>query len=192
MNERLQQTLDVARLLLNKRRTRRVTLVASGIYLIIFLLATGDLGLHAATGIYDVRLTRAPLELMLKQTSPFRFEGIAIIQASVVTYLFSPINLLIALILSFLVGLNITFTYLAIVAPKICYGQPAAGILASLPGLLAGWACCGPIILIVLGVQASASLIAFFGWLLPIAGLLLIATLLFNGGRTNVGYLEQM
>lgn len=192
MNERIRQTLDVAMLLLNKPKTRRVTLIAAIAYLVIFLLATGDLGIHSPTGLWDVRLIRAPWELMFKQTSPFRFEGIAIVQASTITYLFSPLNLLIALVLSFLVGLNIAFTYLAIVAPKVCYGQPAAGIFSALPGLLAGWACCGPIILIVLGVQASASLIAFFGWLLPIAAALLIGTLVFNGGRTNIGYLEQM
>lgn len=191
MNERIGQTLEVARLILKKPKTRRVTIVGAALYLVIFLFATGDLGIHSPTGFYDIQLTRAPWELMFKQTSPFRFEGIAIVQASAVTYLFSPLNLLIALVLSFLVGLNIAFTYLAIVAPKVCYGQPAAGILSSLPGLLAGWACCGPIILIVLGVQASASLIAFFGWLLPIAALLLVATLVFNGGRTNVAYLEQ-
>lgn len=76
--------------------------------------------------------------MLFKQTTPFRFEGIAIIQASAITYLFSPMNFAIALVLSVLVGLNIAFSYLAVVAPKVCYGRPGAGIWASLPGLLSG------------------------------------------------------
>ena len=96
MIERTGQTLAVARLILKKPKTRHVTVAVALVYLSVFLLATGDLGFHAPTGFFDVQFTPAPLERMFNQTTPFRFEGIAIICASVVTHLFSPINLLIA------------------------------------------------------------------------------------------------
>lgn len=44
---------------------------------------------------------------------------------------------------------------------------------------------------VMLGIQASASLIALFGVLVPIAILLLLGTLLLNGSRTNVPYLRE-
>lgn len=192
MPERLRNAFAVARLILAKRRTRNVVGIAGGVYFLILLLAFGDLGFHGPSGIYAAQWVREPWALLFKQIAPFRFEAVALVEASVLTYLFAPVNLLIAAMLAFLVGLNIAFTYLAIVAPRICYGRPGAGVLASLPGLLAGWACCGPVILIVLGVQASASLIALFGWLLPIALALLTGTLVFNAGRTNMEYLREM
>lgn len=192
MNERLRQTFTVTGLIFQKSKTRIVLWISAAIYFFVFLLSTGDLGFHKPTGLYSFTFTREPISMLFKQMSPFRFEGIAIVQASAITFLFSPVNLVIALLLSILVGLNIVFSYLAIVAPRICYGRPGVGIWASLPGLLSGWACCGPIILIILGVQASASLIALFGWLFPIATILLVGTLVFNAGRTNIEYLREI
>jgi hypothetical protein len=92
------------------------------------------------------------------------------------------------LVLSTLVGLNLAFSYLSLVQPKVCYGRPALGFLASLPALLAGAACCGSPLLLLLGIQATASLIALFGILVPIALLLLAGTLVVNVRRTDLDY----
>ena len=89
-------------------------------------------------------------------------------------------------------ALNIALSYIAIVQPKVCYGNPTLGVFSSLPALIAGSACCGPIILLVLGIQASVSLIALFGVLVPIAIMLLLGTLVLNGRRTNVHYLREL
>lgn len=196
MTEVIHRALTVARLMVRKRRTRRVFWWSALVYLPLYLYAIGDLRFHAWQAwqgeMTSARFSPQPLELLFKQISPFYFEAIGLVQLPFLTYLVSPINLLIALALALLVGLNIAFSYMAIVAPKICYGNPAAGILSTLPGLLAGSACCGPIVLIVLGVQASASLIALFGWLVPIAVVLLLVTLIVNAGRTHIEYLQEM
>jgi hypothetical protein len=49
--------------------------------------------------------------------------------------------------------------------------------------LLSGTACCGPVILIVFGVQASSVLLTSFQYMLPVAALLLVGSLLLVGRR---------
>jgi len=183
--------MTVIKLIMQKRRTRRVFGWSASLYLLLYLYAIGDLRFHPWQAEVAVRFSPQPFELLFKPISPFYFEAIGMIQLPFLIYLFSPLNLLLAILLSVLVGLNIAFSYMAIVAPQVCYGNPASGVLSALPGLLAGSACCGPIILLVLGIQASASLIALFGWLVPIAIVLLIATLLINAKRTNIEYLQE-
>ncbi|MFC6976069.1 hypothetical protein ACFQL1_17450 [Halomicroarcula sp. GCM10025709] len=63
--------------------------------------------------------------------------------------------------------------------------RPGAGAAAGLPGLLSGVACCGPTILLVVGVQASAGVLAVFQWLLPVAVLSLLGTLLWVGTKVD-------
>ncbi|MCO6440869.1 MAG: hypothetical protein J5I81_07245, partial [Nitrococcus mobilis] len=63
--------------------------------------------------------------------------------------------------------------------------RPAAGLLAALPGLLAGSACCGPVLFIVLGLPISASVVGLFGMLVPVAAALLVLALLFNLRRVD-------
>jgi hypothetical protein len=48
-------------------------------------------------------------------------------------------------------------------------------VLAGLPGLLAGSACCAPILFVLLGVQVTASLVTFMGLMIPAAFVFLLA-----------------
>ena len=82
-----------------------------------------------------------------------------------------------------LVGLNLAVAYGAWRRPAAC-GLPeskgaagATGLLAGVPALLSGTVCCGPVILLVVGVQATAGLLAVFQWLLPVAVVLLVGSL---------------
>jgi len=68
--------------------------------------------------------------------------------------------------------------------------QPAAcgldssasvGVLAGLPALLSGAACCGPILLLIVGIQASGILLLAFDFLVPGAIFLLVLGLLLIG-----------
>ncbi|MBA1148026.1 hypothetical protein H0Z60_13310, partial [Ectothiorhodospiraceae bacterium WFHF3C12] len=62
----------------------------------------------------------------------------------------------------------------------ICRARPSVGLAAALPGLLAGSACCGPVVLIALGLPVTATVMGLFGWLLPVAAGLLAAALVYN------------
>ncbi|MFC6757534.1 hypothetical protein ACFQER_13795 [Halomicroarcula sp. GCM10025894] len=63
--------------------------------------------------------------------------------------------------------------------------EPADGAAAGLPGILSGFACCGPTVLIVLGLQASATVLTLFQWLLPLTVLALVGTLLWVGRKVE-------
>lgn len=91
--------------------------------------------------------------------------------------------------LAALVGLKLALAWLAVCRPRACRARPAAGILATLPGLLAGSACCGPVAFIVLGLPISASAVEFFSTLVPAAFVLLMLALLFNLRQVDAAFL---
>lgn len=115
----------------------------------------------------------------------FRYDAIAVVVVGPLTYLFSPLNLLVALALSVLVGANFALSYLGVVQPRACGLESSTGVLAGVPALLSGAACCGPTILLVVGVQASATLITGFQLLVPVAVLLLVGGLLLVGRQVD-------
>jgi hypothetical protein len=145
-------------------------------YLVVYLWAIG----HLAPGLggYSVVVVSDPLEKFLRPAlGTFSFTPIASIEFGPVTYLFS-FNSVLGLGLAVLVGLNLGLTYLAWTQPKACgMGRSSTGVLASLPALLSGTACCGPVVLIIFGIQASSTLLTTFQFLLPISVLLLVGSL---------------
>lgn len=67
--------------------------------------------------------------------------------------------------------------------PRSCGG--GAGLVAGTPALLAGSACCAPVVVLVLGVQVTWTLITVVTWQLPASVLLLVATALYVAGRVD-------
>ena len=164
-------------------RRRDALLVFGGVtvgYLLVYLWAIG----HLAPGVggYELLVVADPLGSFLRPAlGPFSFTPVARVTVGPVTYLFS-LNTLLGLGLALLVGLNLALTFLAWTQPTACgIGQSSTGALASLPALLSGTACCGPVVLIALGVQASGVLLTTFQYLLPVAALLLVASLVLVG-----------
>lgn len=173
-------------------RRRDARLVVAGVtvgYLLVYLWAID----HLAPGLggYGVTVVEDPLGKFLRpELGPLSFTPIAVVTVGPITYLFS-FNTAIGLGLSLLVGLNLGLTYLAWTQPKACgVGQSSAGILASLPAVLSGTACCGPVVLIVLGIQASGVLLTAFQWLLPAAILLLLGSLVLVGRQIQPGAVD--
>jgi hypothetical protein len=167
---------------------RRDTLVVFGsvtiAYLMLYLWAIG----HLAPGLggYSATVVADPFAKFLRpELGQFSFTPVARIQFGPVTYLFS-FNSVIGLGLASLVGLNLALTYLVWTKPKACgIGRSSTGLLASLPALLSGTACCGPVVLIVLGIQASGVLISAFQFLLPLAVAVLVGSLVLIGRQVK-------
>jgi hypothetical protein len=154
-----------------------VFFLVTAIYLAGFLVAIGDLALQPGVG-FSVLVVEEPFARALERApGPFAYEGIAIVDLAIARYLFSPVNLLLGFGLAILVGVNLALSSLAITRPKSCGIGAGTGVLASVPALLSGSACCAPIVLIVLGIQASALLLSVFAWLLPIGVVLLVVSL---------------
>lgn len=178
------RTVDASALALHRRDGRLVFAGVTVAYLAAYLWAVG----HLASGLGGVGLTVVadPLaKLFRPELGPFTFTPVARIDAGPVTYLFS-LNTAIGLALAGLVGLNLALSYLAWRQPQACgIGERSTGVLASVPALLSGTACCGPMVLIVLGIQASGVLLTAFQWMLPVAALLLVGSLFLVGRRVN-------
>lgn len=152
-------------------------------YLLVYLVTIGDLGL-ASRSEYSIRIVG-------NFSRPFmslgfgRFEAIALVRWGPITYLFSPLNVIVALLLSVLVGSNLALTYLGWVQPKACGLESSGGVVGAVPALLSGAAYCGPTILLVFGIQASSVLITGFQLFVPLAVVLLIASLLLIGRQVD-------
>ena len=157
--------------------------LASAAYLLVYLFTVGDLTLTGRGGLEA--LVVPDLSRALVSTGFFRFDAVAAVEAGPVRYLFSPLNLVVALALAALVGLNLALTYLGWTQPRACGLESSGGVLAGIPALLSGAACCGPTLLLVLGVQASAALIAGFQLLVPVAIVLLLGGLLLIGRQVD-------
>lgn len=154
-------------------------------YLLVYLWGIGHLA--PGTGGFEVTVVpNAASRFFTPALGAFSFEPVAVVLLGPFTYLFS-LNTFIGLAVSVLVGVNLAVTYIVWRQPTACgIGSRSAGALAGIPALLSGTACCGPVLLIALGVQASGLLLTAFEFLLPIAAVLLLASLLLVGRQVQV------
>ena len=167
-----------------RRDSRAVFLVATLSYLLLYLATVGDLSIVGGAGGVSVRVVD-DLSRAVASVGFFRFGAIAVVSAGPITYLFSPLNATLALVLATLVGANVGLTYLGLIQPRACGLESSTGVLAGVPALLSGAACCGPTILLVVGVQASATIITGFQLLVPLALVLLAGSLLLVGRQVD-------
>lgn len=171
----------LGRRLLARRRYRRSVTAISVVYLVAFLFAIQDLTVPGG----PVALTTGSPGAMFRRTGFVLFDAIALVQTPLFALLVSPLNIAIGLMLSVLVGLNLTMSFVAWRNPNACSTDRAAGIFGILPGLLGGGACCAPTILLIAGIQATAALLTAIQWMIPIAFLLLVASLAWISFKTN-------
>jgi hypothetical protein len=138
-------------------------------YLALFLIAVADLTIDGAPRPFSIFVVADWQDLMFRQQSPFQFEAVAILEAPFLVWLVSPVNIAIGVALGLLTGLQIALVRIARRCAVACGLSPATGVLAGLPGLLAGSACCAPILFLLLGIQVTASLVTLMGLLIPAA-----------------------
>jgi hypothetical protein len=178
----LHRTRQAVGALLGRRDAALVFAGVSALYLAAYLAAIGRLVPGRGTvGLLVVD----DLSIALRQTGTFTFEPIARLDLGLFSLLFSPLDTFLGLGLAVLVGLNLALFYLAWTQPAACGIEGASGALAAIPALLSGTACCGPVLLLVLGIQASGLLLAVFDVLLPLAVLLLLANLVLVGRNVD-------
>ncbi|MEM4781839.1 MAG: hypothetical protein QXG03_09805 [Halalkalicoccus sp.] len=159
MRSAVSRTVTTTRLAFGRRGPTAVFVGTTLAYLAGFLVEIGDLSLQSGAGL-SMLVVEEPLARALEPApGPFAYEGIVILDLGVARYLFSPINALLGLGLAVLVGLNLALSYLAITQPRSCGIGAGTGLVASVPALLSGSACCAPVVLIVLGIQASGLLL---------------------------------
>jgi hypothetical protein len=177
VGDSLARTRRAVALTVERRDGRAVVGGVAALYLLIYLYAVGHLSVAPGRTEVDAFVVADPLVRMFQQTGPLTFEPVARVVAGPVSFLFAPLTLLVGGVLAALVGLNLGVSYLLWRRPERCGLSPSKSVLASVPALLSGSACCGPVVLIVLGVQATGALLTVFAWLTPAAAVLLAGTL---------------
>lgn len=164
---------------LSARDAAGVTAAVTAVYSLIYLVAVGSLS--RGDGSVGAVVVRDPLSRLFDRSGPFAFEPVALLELGPVDYLFSPPSLALAVGLGALVGLNAGASYLRIRRPQACGLSSKLSALSGIPALLSGTACCGPLLLLALGIQATGVLLTAFAWLTPAAVLLLVGSLLWLG-----------
>jgi hypothetical protein len=165
---------DILRRLLSDSVSHALMWGVALVYLALFQVAVGDLTIDGVMRPASGFVVSSWEALLLRQRAPFQFEGIAIVEAPFLVWLFSPTNVAIGLLLGLLTGSQIALVRIARRCAVACGVSPMTGVLAGLPGLLAGMACCTPVLFILLGIQVTASLVGFMSLLIPAAFLFLV------------------
>ena len=170
---------------LGRRDGRATLLVVAAFYLLTYVWALRDLTATGRGGV-DVFVVESPLSTALTRRSVFLFEAVATVEVGGFVYLFRPVNVLIGLGLGLLVGVTLAVSVVSWRGPGACRIGAGAGATAGVPGLVSGVACCGPQLLVVIGLQASAGLVAAMQWMVPLAVASLLVTLLWIGSQVRI------
>lgn len=185
VRSRLGQTLLIGRGVLGGRGPRAVFAGVTLAYLGTFLWVLSDVLIHTGAG-FSVFVADQPLARTFRPApGAFLYQPVALLELGVVVWEFSPLNTLLGLFIASLVGLNLAFSYLAVTQPASCGIGAGAGVVASVPGLLAGSTCCAPVILLAFGIQASGIILTAYVWLLPASVALLLGTLVYVAGKVD-------
>lgn len=171
-----------AKLLASILRSRRfliAALVALGAYVLLYLAAAQYL--VAAPGETDsffaFRLLPDWRELMFRQRAPFVFEPIGALHFGPFMLFVSIPNLVIAVALGLLVAANVAVSYFSFHALGLRGLRGLHSLIGTIPALISGMACCVPTLILVIGLQLTATLATVWSWLVPASALLLVGSL---------------
>lgn len=125
--------------------------------------------------------------LLFRARAPFLFEPIGIVNLGPFRLFLSIPNILIGAILAALVALNSAVSYYSFRALGLRGAKGFASLLGTIPAILSGAACCAPTLILVLGLQLTATLAAFWSWFVPLSFVLLVGSLAWSLRRIAHG-----
>ena len=169
---------DILRRLLTEPASQGLAWGIALVYLAVFQLAVGDLTIDGASRPTSMFVVANWESLLVRERVPFQFEAVAVLEAPFLVWLVSPMNIAIGMVLGLLTGTQVALVRVARRCAAACGVSPATGVLAGLPGLLAGSACCAPLLFVLLGIQVTASLVMLMGLLIPAAFVFLLVGLM--------------
>ncbi|MBF8221488.1 hypothetical protein [Halomonas sp. 328] len=163
----------------NRLMARPAALLALAImamsYALAYLWLTGDL---AGGGWGGWEASFPAWERLFERRGFLQFEPVGRIMLGSLVWTFSPLNTLVALAMGGLLGLNLLAAWWVWRSPRVCgVGGSAGGILAAIPALLVGGACCAPLVLIWLGLPIAGAVVGLTPLLIPLALVLMLAGL---------------
>lgn len=180
MTEVVTRTRRAVGLALGARDSLAVVVTAAVLYFALYLVAIGHVTVSLGRGGVSFAVASDPVALLFETMGPLLYEPVARVVLGPVSWLIAPGNVLIGVALATLVGLNLGVWFVLWRRPQACGvdgSKTNAGLIAGVPALLSGSACCGPVVFLVLGVQATGAVITAVAWLVPAAAVLLVVTL---------------
>ncbi len=150
-------------------------------YFIIYLAATKFLilsfGIESIESFFGFKLLPNWAELIFRQRSTFLFESIGVISVGPIKLFLSIGNFIIAFVLGILVGANIVVSYYSFRSLSLRGTKGFISLLGTIPAIVSGAACCVPTLILVIGLQLTATLAAIWSLFVPLSGILLFLSL---------------
>lgn len=154
--------------MLHRVSYRWLAIILACTYGIVYLYAIGDLSFSTVPS-WDAYIAELSLERVFTARSVLMYEAVAVVEVGYLVCLISPLNLLMAGLLSSLLAANIHGALYLRSQPQHCSTGKGGLFAGALPALIAGGACCAPSLILLIGIPALGAFSAFFGWLMPLS-----------------------
>lgn len=174
--------------ILGIRSYRILVVLIAIVYLGVYSVITGILVLTSGDWGFSLLILDNWPDLIFRVRTPFNWEPIGLLTLGPVSVFVAVPNMIFGLIIGIFVGANISVSIYTYRARTVCNLNPASSVISAVPALLTGVACCGPTLLISLGIASATVTIAFVSilpFLFPLALLGLVMSLTWSGWKLS-------
>lgn len=120
-------------------------------------------------------------ELLFRQRAPFLFEPIGTLYLGDNLKVFISVpNIALATILGGLVAANVSTSYYSFKILGLKGLRGIGSLLGTIPAIVSGAACCVPTLILVIGLQLTATIATIWSFFVPLSALLLFLSLLWS------------
>jgi hypothetical protein len=178
--------------ILSQKRFFLTALIVFVLYLLIYLAAVGHLiftsRMEQAESFFVIKILPNWRDLLFRQRSPFLFEAIGVIYfGSNIKLFISLPNLILATILGSLVGANIALSHYTFRKMGLSGSRGIVSLLGTIPPIISGTVCCVPTIVLLIGLQLTATLATAWSFFVPVSIALLLFSLFWSLRRIKIG-----
>jgi hypothetical protein len=163
--------------ILSQKKYSLTAIIVFLIFVSIYLSATQFLFLaersEAADKFFAVTISENWQGLIFRQRAPFLFEPIGALYLGQLNLFISLPNIFLASLLGALAALNLAISRYNFNKLGLRGGRGAISLLGTLPTILSGAACCVPTLILVIGIQFTATLAAVWPFFVPFSFILL-------------------
>lgn len=163
--------------ILAQRRFLVAALISLTAYVVLYLAAMQYLIIAPGDSLLSLEVLPEWRSLAFRQRGPFLFEPIGVLHLGPLAIFLSVANLFIAVVLGLLVGANVAASYYGFRELGMRGLRGVHALIGTIPALISGAACCVPTLILVIGLQLTATVATVWSWLVPISALLLVISL---------------
>ncbi len=190
----LRESVSQIRQVMSSRRSKVTAIIISLVYLMLYFAITGLYSFYPNGAGFSIHILENWPALIFRERAPYNWEPIGILTIGGLDIFLSIPNLILGLIIGILVGVNIAVSIYTYTHRTLCRIDPSRSVLSAVPALLTGFACCGPTLLLSLGIASASITIAFVTILplfLPVALIGLVGSLLWSGWKLSPSSLDE-